>query len=74
MTYIGELSPETRRAVAAALAYREQHGAPMRVVHVLRLARAEGASPSAVLVLTHGKALGSEGWAVSLGDEHARID
>lgn len=59
--------------IAAVLAYEEKHGTPMRVTQVLRLADAEGASPSAALVLTRGKAGGRDGWAVDLSDDNARV-
>lgn len=59
--------------IAAVLAYEETHGTPMRVTQVLRLADAEGASPSAALILTRGKAVSPEGWAIDLSDDNARV-
>jgi len=64
--YLGQLSPEVIRVYAAALEHRRSFGEPPSADVVRRLAREEGASEGAALVLCRWEALSEHGTAISL--------
>jgi hypothetical protein len=73
VSYIGELSPETRRVIAAALAFRKKHGHDLMLHGLHQLVREENASWGAVLVATLGLGPGPGGQPVKLSDRDARV-
>jgi hypothetical protein len=67
--YLDRLSPATLRVYATALEHRRTTGEPPSTELVVNMARAEGASVGAVLVLTRYELLAPNGKsAVPLGD------
>ena len=70
---LADLSPETRRVIAAALAYREKHGCDMSPGALIRLAHEEDASDGAVLVVVLGLGPSPERQPVKLSDATAKI-
>ena len=66
---IADLTPATRRAIAAVLAHRE----PLGFSAVQRLAQAEGASVGAVLVVTRDRGFRRDGWLARITDPAATI-
>ena len=70
---LADLSPETRRVIAAALAHREKHGHDLMFHGLHKLVQAEGASWGAVLVFLHGLGPGPGGQPVKLSDATAKI-
>lgn len=70
---LADLSPETRRVIAVALAYRKQHGHDMSVGALIRLAHAEDASDGAVLIVVLGLGPSPDKQPVKLSDFNARV-
>lgn len=70
---LSDLKPETQRVIATALAHRKQHGRDMSASALIRLARCEGASASAVIVAVLGLGTSTDGWPVKLSDQSAMI-
>ena len=69
MFYLDRLSPATLRVYAAALEHRRTTGEPPSTELVVQMARAEGASVGAVLVLARYELLAADGKTpVPLGD------
>lgn len=70
---LADLSPETHRVIAAALAHREKNGHDLMFHGLHKLVRAEDASWGAVLVFLHGMGPGPGGQPVKLSDATANV-
>jgi hypothetical protein len=64
--HLGQLSPGTIRVYAAAIEHRRSFGEPPSADVVRALAREEGASEGAALVLCRWEAISQHGRAISL--------